>query len=503
MQKENKMGYMPIGRLILSMSLPMMLSMLMQALYNVVDSIWVSRVCEEALTAVSLAFPIQNLMIGVATGTGVGINALISRALGAKQNDRANKVAVNGMFLALCSAAVFLLIGLFVSSLFFHRQANPTQDNPASLLVYQYGVDYLTIVAGLSLGLFGQVTVERLMQSTGKTTLSMTTQLIGAIINMILDPLLILGIGPFPRLETKGAAIATVIGQFCAFLTGLVLNHRFNKEVRLHWKGFRPSGRIIGEIYKIGVPSIIMVAIGSIMNYFLNRILRAFSFTAVAVFGAYFKLQSFVFMPVFGLNNGTIPIIAFNYGAGNRKRMTHTVRFAMVLACSIMLFGTVLMWIMPDTMLKLFDASDDMMAIGVPALRRISLCFMPAGFCIAMGSVFQAVGRSWYSMIVSLLSSSVNLFRLLSPFRSHSDLGLPDIASHPGLDGRGERPRRIVADGHHGQHRTGELGQPSETPEDQERRKDETHDSHAGDVAMREVPEEPAQHLPAVAGRDV
>lgn len=401
MQKGNKMGYMPIPRLVLTMSLPMMLSMMMQALYNVVDSIWVSRVCEEALTAVSLAFPIQNLMIGVATGTGVGINALISRALGAKQSDRANKIAANGMFLALCSAAAFLLIGLFVTPLFFQRQAAPNEADPASLLVYRYGVDYLTICAGASLGVFGQITTERLMQSTGKTTLSMTTQLTGAIINMILDPLLILGVGPFPRLETRGAAIATVTGQFCAFFLGLILNHRFNKEVRIHWKGFRPDGHIIGEIYKIGVPSIIMIAIGSLMNYFLNRILRAFSFTAVAVFGAYFKLQSFVFMPVFGLNNGTIPIIAFNYGAGNRKRMTQTVRFAMVLACSIMALGTVLMWLMPETMLRLFDASDDMMAIGVPALERISLCFVPAGFCIAMGSVFQAVGRSYYSMIVS------------------------------------------------------------------------------------------------------
>ena len=400
-QKGNKMGYMPIPRLVLTMSLPMMLSMMMQALYNVVDSIWVSRVCEEALTAVSLAFPIQNLMIGVATGTGVGINALISRALGAKQPERANKIAANGMFLALCSAAVFLLVGLFVTPLFFQRQAAPSAENPASLLVYRYGVDYLTICAGASLGVFGQITTERLMQSTGKTTLSMTTQLTGAIINMILDPLLILGVGPFPRLETRGAAIATVTGQFCAFFLGLILNHHFNKEVRIHWKGFRPDGHIIGEIYKIGVPSIIMIAIGSLMNYFLNRILRAFSFTAVAVFGAYFKLQSFVFMPVFGLNNGTIPIIAFNYGAGNRKRMTQTVRFAMVLACSIMALGTVLMWLMPETMLRLFDASDDMMAIGVPALERISLCFVPAGFCIAMGSVFQAVGRSYYSMIVS------------------------------------------------------------------------------------------------------
>ena len=403
MQKENKMGVMPIGRLVVSMSVPMMLSMLVQALYNIVDSMWVSRVCEDALTAVSLAFPVQNLMIGVATGTGVGVNALLSRSLGAKDFKKANSVASNGVFLAIASAAVFLLLGVFAVPLFFRTQI--AVDSP----IYYYGVDYLTICCAFSFGVFGQIMIERLMQSTGRTLLSMTTQLIGAVINIILDPLLILGMGPFPRLEAKGAAIATVTGQIIAFLVAIVLNHCFNREVSLKIKGFRPDGKIVGEIYKIGVPSIIMVAIGSVMTYSLNKILLTFTKTAAAVFGVYFKLQSFVFMPVFGMNNGIIPIIAFNYGAGNRKRMTKTVRFSMVLACSIMAVGTALMWIIPETMLKIFDASENMLEIGVPALRTISISFVMAGFCIAMGSVFQAIGKSYFSMIVSFTRQLVVL----------------------------------------------------------------------------------------------
>ncbi len=403
MQKENKMGVMPIGRLVVSMSVPMMLSMLVQALYNIVDSMWVSRVCEDALTAVSLAFPVQNLMIGVATGTGVGVNALLSRSLGAKDYDRANTVASNGVFLAVISSVIFFFLGVFAVPLFFRTQV--AADSP----IYVYGVDYLTVCCAFSFGVFGQIMVERLMQSTGRTVLSMITQLIGAVINMILDPLFILGVGPFPRLEAKGAAIATVTGQIIAFIVALVLNHHFNREVSLKLRGFRPNGRIIGEIYKIGVPSIIMVAIGSVMTYSLNKILLTFTKTAAAVFGVYFKLQSFVFMPVFGMNNGIIPIIAFNYGAGNRRRMTKTVRFSMVLACSIMAVGTALMWIIPETMLKIFDASDNMLAIGVPALRTISLSFVVAGFCIAMGSVFQAIGKSYFSMIVSFTRQLVVL----------------------------------------------------------------------------------------------
>ena len=395
MTKENKMGVMPVKKLIITMSLPMMLSMLVQALYNIVDSIFVSQVCEDALTAVSLAFPVQNLMIGVATGTGVGINALLSRSLGAKEYDKANKIASNGMVLAMLSGLLFCIFGFVGVKLFFKGQVGT--DSP----IYSYGVDYLSVVCWLSFGIFGQVTVERLMQATGKTTLSMFTQLTGAIINIILDPLFILGIGPFPRLEAKGAAVATVIGQICSFLIGLILNKKFNKEIHLSFKKFKPDFSIIGEIYKIGVPSIIMVAIGSFMTFFLNKILLSFSSTAAAVFGVYFKLQSFVFMPIFGLNNGVIPIVAFNYGAKNRDRIIKAIRFACVIAVSIMAVGTLVMWLIPEQMLRLFEASEDMMAIGVPALRYISLSFVLAAVNINLGSSFQALGRSYYSMIVS------------------------------------------------------------------------------------------------------
>ncbi len=395
MQKENKMGVMPVRKLVISMSLPMMISMLVQALYNVVDSIFVSQVCEDALTAVSLAFPAQNLMIGVATGTGVGINALLSRSLGAKDYGKVNRIAENGLFLAVMSGIAFMLFGIFGTRLFFGTQVD--ESSP----IFSYGVDYLSVVCGCSVGLFGQVATERLLQATGRTTLSMATQLVGAIANIILDPLFIFGIGPFPRMEAKGAAVATVIGQILAFITGIILNKKYNKEIRFGIKGFRPDGRIIGEIYKIGVPSIVMVAIGSFMTFCLNKILLSFSSTAAAVFGVYFKLQSFVFMPVFGLNNGVIPIIAFNYGAKNRQRITATLRFSCVLAVSIMAVGMLLMWLMPETMLRLFDASDDMMGIGVPALKIISTSFILAGVCINLGAIFQALGKSYFSMIVS------------------------------------------------------------------------------------------------------
>lgn len=403
MQKENKMGVMPVKKLIISMSLPMMVSMLVQALYNVVDSIFVSQICEDALTAVSLAFPAQNLMIGVATGTGVGINALLSRNLGAKDYDKVNKIAENGVFLAVVSSIVFLLFGVFGAKLFFDTQVD------AASPIHSYGVDYLSVVCGCSIGLFGQVTMERLLQATGRTTLSMITQLIGAVANIILDPLFIFGIGPFPRLEAKGAAVATVIGQILAFIIGVILNKKYNKEIKFGIKGFRPDGKMIAEIYKIGVPSIAMVAIGSFMTFCLNKILLAFSSTAAAVFGVYFKLQSFVFMPVFGLNNGVIPIIAYNYGAKNKERITATLRFSCAIAVSIMAIGTLLMWLMPETMLRLFDASDDMMGIGVPALRIISSSFVLAGVCINLGAVFQALGKSYFSMIVSFARQIVVL----------------------------------------------------------------------------------------------
>ena len=403
MQRENKMGVMPIKKLIISMSLPMMVSMLVQALYNVVDSIFVSQVCEDALTAVSLAFPAQNLMIGVATGTGVGINALLSRNLGAKDYDRVNKIAENGVFLTVVSTAIFLVFGLFGTKLFFSTQVKTSSP------IFSYGVDYLSVVCACSLGLFGQVTMERLLQATGKTTLSMVTQLICALTNIALDPLFIFGIGPFPRMEAKGAAVATVIGQFAAFAVGIILNKKYNKEIHFGVKGFKPDVRIIADIYKIGVPSIAMVGIGSFMTFCLNKILLSFSSTAAAVFGVYFKLQSFVFMPIFGLNNGVIPIIAFNYGARKKERIVNALRFSCVIAVSIMALGTVLMWLMPETMLKLFDASEDMMGIGIPALRIISTHFVLAGVSINLGAVFQALGKSYFSMIVSFARQIVVL----------------------------------------------------------------------------------------------
>lgn len=416
MQKENKMGIMPVKKLVISMSLPMMVSMLVQALYNIVDSIFVAQVCEDALTAVSLSFSAQNMMIGVATGTGVGVNALLSRYLGAKEFDKANKVAGQGVFLAVVSAFVFMLFGFFGTELFFRVQVG--EESP----IFGYGVDYLSVCCIASLGVFGQVIMERLAQATGKTTLSMFMQLSGAITNIILDPLLILGIGPFPRMEAKGAAVATVIGQFVAFGVGVALNLWKNKEIRLHPKDMIPDLRFIGEIYKIGVPSIIMVGIGSVMNFLFNKILLGFVSTAAAVFGVYFKLQSFIFMPIFGLNNGVIPIVAYNYGARNRKRIMETVKFSSVIALSIMAFGTVIMWLIPEEMLMLFKASEDMLSIGVPALKTISLSFVFAGVCITLGSTFQALGRSYFSMITSFARQIVVLLPVAYLFAKTGDL---------------------------------------------------------------------------------
>ena len=394
LQKENKMGVMPVGRLILNMSLPMILSMLVQALYNIVDSVYVSRVSEAALTAVSLSFPAQNLMIGLATGTGVGVNALLSRALGAKDSDRANRVAENGVFLALVGYAVFLIFGLFASRAFIAAQTSQPE-------IIQYGEDYLSVVCCLSFGLFGQVMFERLMQATGRTIYTMYTQGVGAIINIILDPIFIFNFG----MGVKGAAIATVIGQIVAFILAAVINHHKNHDVKLKLREFRPSGEIIGHIYSIGFPSVIMMAIGSVMTFLMNKILILYTTgkeTSATVFGVYFKLNSFVFMPVFGLNNGVIPIIGYNYGARNRLRMLQTVKYALLFAFGFMLVGTVIFLAFPNVLLNLFDATEMMLVIGVPALRIIASTFIVAGVCIALGSVFQALGYGIYSMLVSL-----------------------------------------------------------------------------------------------------
>lgn len=393
---------MPLGKLIITMSLPIMLSMLVQALYNVVDSIFVARISENALTAVSMAFPVQNLMIAVASGTAVGVNALLSRALGAKKFERVNKIAESAVMLAFLSYLVFLLVGIFGAHAFFAAQTDIEE-------IVESGTIYVSICCCLSIGCFFQIMFERMLQATGRTVYTMITQGTGAIINIILDPILIFGLLGMPRMGVAGAALATVIGQIVAGIMAMTLNHKKNVEVHIQLKGFRPEGRLIGEIYKIGVPSIIMMAIGSIMNFGMNQILLAFSATATAVFGVYFKLQSFIFMPVFGLNNGIIPIIAYNYGAQNRKRVTGAVKHGLAYAVGIMTIGFLLFQCIPEELLLLFDASETMLSIGVPALRIISIHFFMAAFGIACGSIFQALGFAVYSMIISIARQLVVL----------------------------------------------------------------------------------------------
>ncbi len=395
MIKENKMGVLPVNKLLITMSLPMMISMLVQALYNIVDSIFVAQIEEKALTAVSLAFPIQTLMIAVGVGTSVGINALLSRFLGEKEFGKANDVAKNGIFLAMLSYLVFLLIGIFAVKGFY---ASQTTD----AVINAYGVEYLTIICVASLGIFMQSTFEKLLQSTGKTFYAMITQGAGAIINIILDPILIFGYFGMPKMGVAGAAVATVIGQCTAAVMAIIMNIRVNTEIHVGMKGFKPSGSVIRQIYIIGVPSIVMQAIGSVMTYGMNRILITFTDTATAVFGVYFKLQSFVFMPVFGLNNGLMSILAYNYGAGKKERVMKSYKLAVCYAVAIMVVGVIIMQCIPDKLLLLFDASDHMLGIGVPALRIISACFIPAAFGIVTGAVFQALGYAWYSMIVSI-----------------------------------------------------------------------------------------------------
>ena len=415
--QENKMGVMSINKLLFSMSLPMMISMLVQALYNIVDSIFVAQLSENALTAVSLAFPLQQLMISVGTGTGVGINALLSRYLGAKKFDKANKVANCGVFLSFLSFVVFLIIGLFATKPYFNFQTN----NPEIL---SDGISYLTICTVASLGLFGQITSERLLTSTGKTHLSMYTQLTGAITNIILDPILIFGYFGFPKLGTIGAALATVCGQWVACIIGFMLNFKFNHEIKINKSCIKPDLSIIGKIYAIGVPSIVMTSITSVLTFLLNKILIALTATATAVFGAYFKLQSFVFMPIFGLNNGMVPIIAYNYGAKKPDRIKSTIKLSLSCSVSIMLVGLFIMQVFPKTMLGFFNPSENMLTIGVPALRTISLSFIFAGVSVISCSVFQALGKSITSMMVSIIRQIVVLLPLAYLFSLAGDVNL-------------------------------------------------------------------------------
>ena len=399
--KDNKLGIMPISKLIWNMSLPIIVSMLVQALYNIVDSVFVSQVSEQALTAVTLAFPAQNLMIGLATGTAVGVNALMGRALGAGQRERADKVANHGILLALVGFAISAALGATCSDLFFRSQTQIEN-------IIRMGNDYLRVVTIGSLGMFCQIMYERLLQGTGRSILSMYTQGLGAIINIILDPIFIFTL----NMGVTGAAVATIIGQFCGCILALIFNLKKNKEIHLQFRGFRPNWRLVGNIYAIGLPSVIMVAIGSVMTFCMNKILIAYHSakeTAATAFGIYFKLNSFIFMPVFGLNNGVVPIVAYNYGAQNRLPMVETIKRSTIYASCIMVLGVIIFWAIPGPLLKIFDATDTMLQVGVPALRIISLSFCMAGACIALGSSFQALGKAVYSMTTSIIRQLVFL----------------------------------------------------------------------------------------------
>lgn len=394
---ENKMGVMPVNKLLLNMSLPMMVSMLVQALYNIVDSIFVAKVSENALTAVSLAFPLQTLMIALGTGTGVGVNALLAKQLGEKNHKGVSKTAMNGIFLTILSYLIFLIIGCVAIKPFYASQVKN-----ADMEIMTLGIEYLSIVCVCSFGLYAQLIGEKLLQATGKTIYTMISQGIGAIINIILDPILIFGMFDLPKMGVAGAAIATVIGQIVGGIISVYFNVSKNHEIKFEIKGFRPDMETIGNIYKVGLPSIIMQSIGSIMTYGMNQILIAFSSTATAVFGVYFKLQSFFFMPLFGLNNGMVPIIAFNFGAGKRSRMLKTLKLSYLYAFVLLFLAFIVFETMPATLLGLFEASEDMVLMGVPALRIIGVHFLIAWFCIISGSLFQSLGNGVYSLVVSV-----------------------------------------------------------------------------------------------------
>ena len=403
--RENKMGTMPIGKLLANMAGPVMVSMLFQALYNIVDSVFVARLSQDAMNAVSLAFPLQMLCIAFSVGTGVGMNALLARSLGEKNQTAVNRAAGTGLFLTLCTAAVFMLLGFSLATPFFRFQTTNEQ-------IIAYGQAYVRICIGCSLGIFVQVYSERLLQATGRTNLSMISQIVGAVCNIVLDPILIFGLLGFPRMEVAGAAVATITGQFIGAALGLVLNHTKNPDVQLRLSGIRPHRATVADIYAVGIPSIIMQSIGSVMTFCMNKILITYHSakeTAATAFGIYFKLNSFVFMPVFGLNNGVVPIVAYNYGAQNRRRMMETIKRSAIYASCIMVLGMASFWAIPETLVSIFNATETMKQVAVPALRIISLSFCSAGACIALGSSFQALGKSVYSMITSIIRQLVFL----------------------------------------------------------------------------------------------
>ncbi len=394
--KENKMGVMPVNRLLITMSLPMVISMLVQALYNIVDSVFVAQINEAALTAVSMAFPIQNLMIAVAAGTGTGVNALLSKSLGEKNKRMVDDTANMGVFLAICSYAVFAIIGIFLSRIYFAAQISDAQ-------IIEYGDEYMSVICVFSFGLFGQIITERLLQATGRTIFTMFTQGIGAIINIILDPILIFGLLGLPAMGVTGAAAATVIGQIIAAILGFVCNAVYNHDITLSIKGiFTIDTTVISKVYRVGIPSIIMQSITSVMTFSLNKILAEFSSTAVAVFGVYYKLNSFIFMPVFGMNNGLVPILSYNYGARKPDRIKKTIKLGMKYAVAIMIFGLLLFELFPSGLLGIFDASQEMLSIGCVALRIIASSFVFAGVAIICSTVFQAIGNPLHSLIMSV-----------------------------------------------------------------------------------------------------
>jgi len=394
--KQNKMGYMPEGKLLLSMSLPIVLSMLIMALYNIVDSYFVAKLSEDALTAVSLAFPIQMLMVAVTGGTGTGLNALLSRRLGERRFEEANATAMNGLFLALVSYLAFLLVGQTLVKPYFQAFTNE------SAAITEQGIDYLSIVCTLSFGMFFQICVERIMQAQGKTVAVMLIQISGAVINIILDPIMIFGLFGCPALGVAGAAYATVIGQWGAMILSFVLLFFTKHEVHLNLRKFRPSLTIIKDIYSVGFPAIIMQAIGTVMNFAMNAIFITYSTTAVAVFGVYFKIQSVIFMPIIGMMSAGMSIIAYNYGARNKKRMLRTLRISMIFAVTMMAVGTILFQLFPDKIYSVFATSDEAMSIAVVALKTVSLHFVTAGISIPLSYMFQAVNRGYYSLTLSL-----------------------------------------------------------------------------------------------------
>ena len=403
---ENKMGVMPVGKLLIQISLPIMISMLVQALYNIVDSIFVAKLSTEALTAVSLAFPIQNFMISAGVGTGVGINALLSMRLGQKNEKAVTDSALNGIFLIILTSVFFMILGFIIPKAYLETQT-------ANAEITELGTQYLKICMTVCFGLFIAITFERLLQATGRTIFSMISQITGAVTNIILDPILIFGLCGFPKMGIKGAAWATVIGQIFGAAVSVILNIKINKEIKFSTKGFKPNVKIIGDIYKVGIPSVLLGSIGSILTYFINLILETFSTIAIAVYGVYFKLQSFVFMPVFGLNNGIVPIVAYNYGAKNKERIIKSIKLCAFVALTIMSFGTLIFECFPVTLLNLFSPNEQMLKIGIPALRIIALHFPIAAIGVTFTSVFQAFGRGMLSMIVSLIRQ---IFALLPAF---------------------------------------------------------------------------------------